>query len=198
MGVNVSVVWCSRKGVSGKCVDKDPKVQTKNPDLILIGLGANLPGAAGSPRQTLVAALECMVAKNLVVTRRSRFWRTRPVPISDQPRFVNAVAAVETELSAVALLEMLHGIEDSFGRTRTVLNAARILDLDLLAYGRQVLTVPPRPLVPHPRLRERAFVLLPLRDIAPDWVHPESGESLDLLISKLEGDQGCHPDEGAF
>ena len=172
-------------------------MQTKDPDLILIGLGANLPGAAGSPRQTLAAALECMAAKNLVVTRRSRFWRTRPVPISDQPWFVNAVAAVETELSADALLEMLHGIEDSFGRTRTVLNAARILDLDLLAYGRQILATPPRPLVPHPRLAERAFVLLPLRDIAPDWSHPESGESLDLLISKLEGDQGCHPEEDA-
>jgi 2-amino-4-hydroxy-6-hydroxymethyldihydropteridine diphosphokinase len=160
-------------------------------DLILIGLGANLPGSAGSPRQTLEAALDRLVAEGVRVNRRSRFWRTRPVPISDQPWFVNAVAAVETELSAAALLDLLHRIEDAFGRQRSVANAARVLDLDLLAYGRQCLAAPPRPLVPHPRLGERAFVLLPIRDIAPAWRHPVSGEALDAMIATLQGDQGC-------
>jgi 2-amino-4-hydroxy-6-hydroxymethyldihydropteridine diphosphokinase len=167
-------------------------------DLILIGLGSNLPGSKGSPRQTLVAALECLAAESVCVTRRSRFWRTRPVPISDQPWFVNAVAAVETNLSAEALLDLLHRIEDRFGRVRSQINAARVLDLDLLAFGRQILDVAPRPLLPHPRMSERAFVLLPLKDIAPGWVHPASGESLDLMISKLEGDQGCVAEEESF
>jgi len=191
MVVNVSVAAGSRKGVCGKREDKDSVVAEMDPDLILIGLGANLPGSAGSPRRTVAAALDRLVAEGVRVTRRSRFWRTRPVPISDQPWFVNAVAAVETELSAAALLDLLHRIEDAFGRKRSVVNAARVLDLDLLAYGGQSLNVPPRPLVPHPRLGERAFVLLPMRDIAPDWVHPVSGETLDAMIAKLKGDQEC-------
>ncbi|PKU23097.1 2-amino-4-hydroxy-6-hydroxymethyldihydropteridine diphosphokinase [Telmatospirillum siberiense] len=160
-------------------------------NLILIGLGANLPSSAGSPRQTLEAALDHLAAQGVRVTRRSRFWRTRPVPISDQPWFVNAVAAVETNLSAAALLDLLHATEAAFGRMRTVVNAARVLDLDLLAYGTQVMDDQPRPLVPHPRMSGRAFVLLPLRDIAPGWVHPVSGESLEAMIAVLEDDQYC-------
>lgn len=166
-----------------------------DPDLILIGLGANLPSPAGSPRQTLEAALDRLAAEGAPVSRRSRFWRTRPVPISDQPWFVNAVAAIETNLPAARLLDLLHRIEDSFGRTRTVVNAARVLDLDLLAYGTRVLDAPPRPLVPHPRLAGRAFVLLPIRDIAPCWTHPVSGETLDSMIARLDGDQQCVVDD---
>jgi 2-amino-4-hydroxy-6-hydroxymethyldihydropteridine diphosphokinase len=166
-----------------------------DPDLILIGLGANLPSFAGSPRRTLEAALDRLAAEGVGITRRSRFWRTRPVPISDQPWFVNAVAAVETTLPAAALLDLLHRIEDSFGRTRTVANAARVLDLDLLAYGTQILEAPPRPLVPHPRMAGRAFVLLPIKDIAPDWIHPVSGESLDAMIAALDPDQQCLSEE---
>jgi 2-amino-4-hydroxy-6-hydroxymethyldihydropteridine diphosphokinase len=113
------------------------------------------------------------------------------VPVSDQPWFVNAAAAIETELSARALLDLLHRIEESFGRTRTVANAARVLDLDLLAFGTQVLDAPPDPLVPHPRLAGRAFVLLPIRDIAPLWRHPVSGRTLDSMIAALGADQQC-------
>ncbi len=169
-------------------------VPVSDPDLVLVGLGANLPSSAGSPRQTLEAALDRLAVHGVRILRRSRFWRTRPVPISDQPWFVNAVAAVETNLSAAELLDLLHRIEDSFGRTRTVLNAARVLDLDLLAYGRTVLAAPPRPLVPHPRLAGRAFVLLPIRDIAPAWVHPVSGATLDAMIGALDTEQQCFVD----
>lgn len=169
-------------------------VPVSDPDLILIGLGANLPSVVGSPRQTLEAALERLAAEGVRITRRSRFWRTRPVPISDQPWFVNAVAAVETKLSAAALLDLLHRIEESFGRRRTVVNAARVLDLDLLAYGTMVLDAPPRPLVPHPRLGGRAFVLLPIKDIAPSWSHPVSGETVEKMIAALGADQECVAD----
>lgn len=162
-----------------------------DPDLILVGLGANLPSVAGPPRQTLEAALDHLAAEGVRVTRRSRFWRTRPLPISDQPWFVNAVAAVETNLAPAALLDLLHASEAAFGRKRSVVNAARVLDLDLLAYGSLVLETAPRPLLPHPRLSERAFVLLPLRDIAPAWVHPVSGETLDRMIGGLEDARYC-------
>ena len=158
-------------------------------DLILIGLGANLPGNFDTPRQALEAALLRLESAGLRVIARSRIWRSRPVPVSDQPWFANAVAAIETELAPAALLALLHRLEDEFGRVRTVRNAPRVLDLDLLAYGRLVQGGLEPPLLPHPRLAERAFVLLPLADIAADWVHPVSGAPLCNLIACLPADQ---------
>ena len=116
-----------------------------------------------------------------------------PVPMSDQPWYVNGVAEIETNLGPAALLALLHETEASFGRMRRVRNEARPLDLDLLAYGDRVLTEEPRPLIPHPRLHERAFVLLPLAEIAPDWRHPGLGESLQALIERLPQDQITRP-----
>lgn len=158
-------------------------------DLILIGLGANLPGRFDTPRQALEAALLRLHAAGLRVVARSRIWRSRPVPASNQPWFANAVAVIETELAPAPLLALLHRVEDEFGRVRTVPNAPRVLDLDLLAYGRLVQGGVESPLLPHPRLAERAFVLLPLADIAADWVHPVSGASLSSLIACLSADQ---------
>ena len=156
---------------------------------ILIGLGANLPSQFGTPQQTLEEALRQLVEKGVTVIRCSRFWRTRPVPVSDQPWFVNAVALVESDLPAEPLLALLHDIERDFGRVRSVVNAPRVLDLDLLAYGTTVLDAPGGARIPHPRMVDRAFVLLPLQDVAPDWVHPETGESLVGLIARLPADQ---------
>ncbi len=154
-------------------------------DAILIGLGANLPSRFGPPRQSLEAALARLEEEGVRIIRRSRFWRTRPLPESAQPWFVNAVAAVETDLSPVALLTLLHRIEADFGRVRAEINAPRVLDLDLLSFGRVVLAGPQPPILPHPRLAERAFVLLPVRDIAPGWMHPVTGEGLDAMIAGL-------------
>lgn len=164
-------------------------------DLILIGLGANLPSAHGGPRQTLEAALRRLEEEGLRLVRVSRFWRTRPVPASDQPWFVNAVAAVETDLPPATLLGLLHRVEDAFGRVRSVVNAPRVLDLDLLAFGRVVLPGPQPPVVPHPRLAERAFVLLPLKDIAPGWTHPVGGTDLEAMIAALPADQEAEVEE---
>ncbi|MTJ84333.1 MAG: 2-amino-4-hydroxy-6-hydroxymethyldihydropteridine diphosphokinase [Telmatospirillum sp.] len=161
--------------------------------MILVGLGANLPSAFGTPRQTLEAALGQLDAEGLRVIRRSRYWRTQPVPISDQPWFVNAVAVIEADLGPQDVLARLHRIEDAVGRVRTVVNAPRVLDLDLLAHGATVLRTPPRPLVPHPRLAERAFVLLPMQDVVPGWRHPETGCRLDDLIASLPSGQVCEP-----
>jgi len=167
--------------------------QNSNADMILIGLGANLPGPRGTPRQTLEAALLRLEELGLRVRAVSRFWKTRPVPVSDQPWFVNAVAAVETTLPPPALLELLHRVEDEFGRVRSVVNAPRLIDLDLLAHGRIVLDAPGGPMVPHPRLSERAFVLLPLRDIAAEWIHPVTGEGLAPMILRLPDGQDVIP-----
>src|SRR5579859_4168933 len=115
-----------------------PATQGESPEdgLILIGLGANLPSIYGEPPATLRAALDRLAAAGVKIGRRSRFWHSAPVPVSDQPWYVNAVAAVETDLPPERLLALLHEVEAEFGRVRGIVNAPRLIDLDLLAYGR--------------------------------------------------------------
>ena len=165
-----------------------------NLDETLIGLGANLSGPQGEPRETLQAAIRRLSEEGVTVSRLSRFWRTRPMPVSEQPWFVNAVAVVDTSLDPVALLALLHRIEHAFGRVRREVNEARILDLDLLAYGRLVARGPDAPVLPHPRMAERAFVLLPLRDVSPAWVHPVTGQGLESMIANLS-DRHAWPED---
>jgi 2-amino-4-hydroxy-6-hydroxymethyldihydropteridine diphosphokinase len=155
--------------------------------MILIGLGANLPSVNGPPRRTLELALTRLEQRGVRVVACSGWYETAPVPVSDQPWYVNAVARVETALDPPQLLACLHEIERSFGRIRTVVNAPRAIDLDLLAYDDRVETGPPQ--LPHPRLNDRAFVLLPLRDVAPGWIDPKSGASLASLLAQLPTDQ---------
>lgn len=155
-------------------------------ETILIALGANLPSPRfGAPRATLEAALAAIAAKGVRILRRSSWWESEPVPASDQPWYVNGVAAVATTLEPVALLSLLHGVEAEFGRIRGARNEARLLDLDLLAYGDRRREGPEPPLLPHPRLADRAFVLLPLAEVAPDWCHPVSRETVRQLIARL-------------
>jgi 2-amino-4-hydroxy-6-hydroxymethyldihydropteridine diphosphokinase len=152
--------------------------------MILIALGSNLSHPQhGAPEAVLNAAIEALEANGVRSLARSAFYRTAPVPAADQPDFVNAVVAVESPTEPAALLALLHRIEASFGRIRSARNEARVLDLDLLAWNDRVSTADP--LLPHPRLHERAFVLLPLRDVAPAWRHPISGKSVSEMIADL-------------
>ena len=162
-------------------------------DLVLIAIGSNLPSPEfGSPRDTCEAALAALSRRGLRIVRRSRWFESAPVPLSDQPWFVNGVAVVETSLPPGDLLALLHETERRFGRERREVNAARILDLDLIAYGDLLRTDAP-PLLPHPRLHERAFVLLPLADVAPDWRHPADGRTLPEMIRALPPEQSIRP-----
>ena len=158
---------------------------------IYIGLGANLPHPRyGSPRETLEAALAELRRRRLVVCRISPWYRSAPVPASDQPWFVNAVAEVETDWPADRLLAELHAVEDSFGRVRTVPNAARFIDLDLIDFKGEISAGGDgRATLPHPRMVGRAFVLRPLADLAPRWRHPGSGQAIRDLIALLPADQ---------
>ncbi len=159
--------------------------------MIYVGLGANLPSPEhGTPEATLSAALEQFAAAGVTVVARAPWYRSAPVPRSGQPWFVNGVAAVETALAPGALLSALHGIEAAFGRVRRERWAARIIDLDLIAYHDQVLTAPGGPEIPHPRMHERAFVLLPLADLAPDWRHPTLHRDVQDLVAALDTAQG--------
>jgi 2-amino-4-hydroxy-6-hydroxymethyldihydropteridine diphosphokinase len=146
-----------------------------------VALGSNLDG----PRdQVARGVLEIGALPQTRLLKRSSLYRTAPVGYLDQPDFINAVAMVETALAPHALLDGLLAIERRHGRVREFLNAPRTLDLDVLLYGELVLHEHGLTL-PHPRMHERAFVLLPLAEIAPDLVIPGKGRVADLLA-------GCH------
>jgi 2-amino-4-hydroxy-6-hydroxymethyldihydropteridine diphosphokinase len=155
--------------------------------MILVAIGANLPGPAGAtPLQTCVEAVQALgQLPGLQLHSVSRWYETEPVPRSDQPNYVNGVARLQrmpgTVISPEVLLASLHSIEARYGRRRSEPNAARTLDLDLIDLDGLV-RESPDPILPHPRTQQRAFVLLPLLDVAPDWVHPANGRTgLELL-----------------
>lgn len=160
---------------------------------IILGIGANLvPDGYETPKQGCVAALEKLKQHNITILKQSRWFETAPLPVSDQPWFINAVILAETALPAEAVLMALHQIEKQFGRTRNQRNEARVLDIDLVDYdgmvsGRDKLTLP------HPRMQERAFVLLPMYDVVPDWVHPVTRCSISTLVAALPADQIVRP-----
>lgn len=151
--------------------------------MILIALGANLPSPAGPPRATLEEALQELQRRNISVLATSSFYESRAWPDPRDPCFINAVARIEAKRSPRELLALMREIEIVFGRTITRRNAPRTLDLDLLDYNGLVEGGPP--ILPHPRLQERAFVLIPLSDVAPDWCHPDSGLGVSALIAAL-------------
>jgi 2-amino-4-hydroxy-6-hydroxymethyldihydropteridine diphosphokinase len=132
---------------------------------VLLGLGGNL----GDPVAAIEAALQRLDAEGVRVTRRSPLYRTPPWGVTEQPDFVNACVAAETTLSPAALLALIHRIEAALGRERRERWGPRPIDIDILAYGDEAVDEPGLT-IPHPRLTERAFVLVPLCDIAPDHV----------------------------
>jgi 2-amino-4-hydroxy-6-hydroxymethyldihydropteridine diphosphokinase len=154
---------------------------------IYIGLGGNLPHPRyGAPKATLEAALAALRLRGIEVRRLSPWYRTTPVPASDQAMYFNAVAEVSTDLPSDRLLAELHAVEDQFGRVRSVPNASRLIDLDLLDFRGEISPGGPgKATLPHPRLAERAFVLRPLADLAPLWRHPQSKVSVQTLVAAL-------------
>ena len=147
-----------------------------------VGLGANLENPSQQVRQA-VSELDAIEHTRVLVA--SSLYRSAPVGYADQPDFINAVAKLQTRLSPRELLDALHVIEDRHGRRRSVRNAPRTLDLDLLLYG--MLVVHEEGLtLPHPRMHERAFVLLPLAEIAPDTPVPGRAAPLSQLLAQLD------------
>jgi 2-amino-4-hydroxy-6-hydroxymethyldihydropteridine diphosphokinase len=158
--------------------------------IALIGVGANLPGPGGRPAldtcQRAVAMMDLFPGMRL--GRVSRWFRSAPVPPSGQPPYVNAVASLIADLGVTldpaTLLERLMALETACGRERSVPNAARTLDLDIIAIG-DLVRAGPDPILPHPRAHLRAFVLAPLADVAPTWVHPVLGRTATSLLAAL-------------
>ncbi len=175
----------------------------------LIALGANMPASGHDPASTLRRALDLLGAvSRLSVTCVGRWYRTPAWPPGSGPDFVNGAAAVATDLAPEALLARLHEVEDRLGRTRPVRWGPRVCDLDLLGMGDLVvpdretvarwMALPPkaaatrtpdRLILPHPRLHERAFVLVPLSDVAPDWRHPVLGRTVAEMRAAVPPDR---------
>lgn len=154
---------------------------------ILVGIGANMPGPDG---RNALASCEWAVARlgalrGLRLVARSRWYRSTPVPPSGQPDYVNGAACLSGDADPSDLLSQLHGIEDEGGRVRGEINAARTLDLDLLAVD-GLMVDGPGLILPHPRLHERGFVLAPLCEVAPGWMHPRLHRSAAELLTLVD------------
>ena len=147
---------------------------------VAIALGSNLGDREGYLRSA-IAALQ----PSLSNLRVSTFHDTAPVGVGPQPTFLNATAVGETSLAARALLDTLLAVERDLGRERPFPGAPRTVDLDLILYGDAVIDEAPSLIVPHPRFRERRFVLEPLAEIAPDWRDPVTGQTVEELLRTL-------------
>jgi 2-amino-4-hydroxy-6-hydroxymethyldihydropteridine diphosphokinase len=158
-------------------------------ETVLVAIGANLPAPDGRmPLETCQWAMgQLATLPGLHLRAVSRWFETRPVPASDQPSFINGVALLSGTADPSRLLQALQAIEAASGRVRSVPNAARTLDLDLLAMDTLVLATP-NLVLPHPRLHERAFVLAPLLDVLPNWRHPTLNITGERLLALMSGE----------
>lgn len=157
--------------------------------MILIAVGANLPSPGKTVLQNCeaaVAAVRALPGMNFVAL--STWYRSAPIPNSDQPDYCNGVIRLEGQPDPAGLMMDLLLIEDRFGRTRENPNAARTLDLDLIDLNGVVRT-DPSPILPHPRAHTRAFVLRPILDVAPGWRHPTKHASVVTLLTELPQQQ---------
>jgi 2-amino-4-hydroxy-6-hydroxymethyldihydropteridine diphosphokinase len=149
----------------------------------IIALGSNLPSSFGTPRDNVIQAVEILTANGFNITARAALYETAPVPVSDQPWFVNTVISVNFIGAAESALAACLAAENQMGRIRTVANAARVIDIDLIIWDDVVQGHVPH--LPHPRLHERAFVLFPLCDLLPDWQHPHLQQTAKALRDHL-------------
>jgi 2-amino-4-hydroxy-6-hydroxymethyldihydropteridine diphosphokinase len=178
--------------------------QARNPNVVTVAMGGNLSNSCATPAETLRAALHKIERRSFSISAVSRFYQTPCFPAGAGDDYVNAVFLAQTCLDASGVLRVLHEVEAEFGRERAQRWGSRTLDLDLLAWNdlvtpdlatydlwrnlsgtEQLGAAPDQLILPHPRLQDRAFVLVPMADVAPDWVHPVLNRSVDEMLTAL-------------
>ena len=178
--------------------------QLQRQSSLLIALGANMQSEVGPPEATLRHALDAMPQAGLAIRAESPFYATPCFPAGAGPDYVNAAVRVTARMDAPSVLALLHDIEQQYGRERAVRWGQRTLDLDLIAFDDLILpdhethtrwrqmtaadqqvNAPQQLILPHPRVQDRAFVLVPLKDVAPQWQHPVLGLKIDEMIEAL-------------
>lgn len=153
--------------------------------MILISLGSSL-AFAGRGSLEIMASAAAALGRLGQITAVSRFYRSPAWPDPSDPPFINACVSMTSPLSPPALMAALSAVETGFGRRRTRRFGPRTLDLDLIDYNGRVARFSEPPLeLPHPRVAERLFMLVPIADIAPGWRHPQSGDDVSALIARL-------------
>lgn len=170
----------------------------------LLAFGANLPSGAASPQETVLRAMDIISDDKVSELNRSSLFATPAFPDPSGPRYVNACTMVQTELSPKALLKHVHRVEDTLGRVRDQRWGARVIDIDLLSLAMivcpdlethrswaalppedQIARTPDELILPHPRIADRSFVLVPLAQIAPLWRHPVTGLTATEMLKSL-------------
>jgi len=157
---------------------------------VYLGLGSNL----GNRKATLEKSLQ-LLGERLHVEKVSSLYETEPMSYVEQPRFLNAVCRAETDIGPLQLLSLIKGIEASLGRVPSFPNAPRPIDVDILFYGDLIMQTPELT-IPHPRIEERAFVLIPLFELDEELVHPVSGERIRDLAARVDGKEGVKKIDG--
>ena len=157
--------------------------------MIYLGIGSNLNGKDNeTPLQNCKKAI-IELKKNINVSKISSWYKSEPVPVSNQPWFINCVVEINTNKSPLYLLDLVLNIEENFGRLRKKRNEARIIDIDIIDYKKKVIYERNKLITPHPRMHERSFVLLPFKELYPKWVHPIEKKGLQELIDDLTDKQ---------
>lgn len=162
-------------------------------ETILIAYGSNLSFGPESASQAFASVVKTLRGKGIIVNNISRLWVSKAWPDENDPPYVNAVMAAESQLEPLDLLALLHEVEREGGRLRDGRkNAPRTIDLDLIAYGRRIVNAP-QLILPHPRAHDRGFVMGPLAEIMPDWVHPTLNQSAKELLQNITVGTDAHP-----
>ena len=159
--------------------------------MIILGLGSNLPSSFGDRFNNINLAMAYLVSYDIKILKKSSFYETLSYPNQKNPKFINIVILVKTHLPPVDLMSVLIFIEEKLERKRAKKNDPRTCDIDIIDYNSQIVDFKYKNLnltIPHEKLVYRNFVLIPLHEILPEWQHPETKDSIDVLINKLSNE----------